>query len=223
MNFGKLKKFFLNQLEANDIISKFIWDLKIHNKLWAGTWDLTSLVLKKTLDENINVNSKVKNYLDIGCGQIALLGQYVKKKNPNIKVTSTDLYKDVVDCAQINIEKNNLNINIFQSDLFEKIDEKFDLITFNPPYVSTLIKQNIPANSRRYTSRYSGLKGTEITEKFLIEAKNHLTSNGRIFLGINCFYISENICLELIKEYAYKFKNTIKIKFNTSTVFAIYL
>ena len=165
-------------------------DLKIHNKLWAGTWDLTSLVLKKTLDENINVNSKVKNYLDIGCGQIALLGQYVKKKNPNIKVTSTDLYKDVVDCAQINIEKNNLNINIFQSDLFEKIDEKFDLITFNPPYVSTLIKQNIPSNSRRYTSRYSGLKGTEITEKFLKGAKNHLTSNGRIFLGINCFYIS---------------------------------
>ena len=67
------------------------------------------------------------------------------------------------------------------------------------------------------------MKALNEFEKFLKEAKKHLTSNGRIFLGINCFYISENICLELIKEYAYKFKSTIKIKFNTSTVFAIYL
>ena len=167
MNFGKLKKTVLNRLESTDIISQLIWDLKIHNKLWSGTWDLTSLVLKKTLDKKIIFNSNIENYLDIGCGQMAILGQYLKKKNPKINVTSTDLHKDIVNCAQLNIKKNKLKINLFQSDLFENINEKFDLITFNPPYVSTLIKQEISTNNRRFTSRYSGPKGTEITEKFL--------------------------------------------------------
>ena len=223
MNFGKLKKTILNRLESTDIISQFIWDLKIHNKLWPGTWDLTSLVLKRTLDKKIIFNSNIENYLDIGCGQMAILGQYLKKKNPKINVTSTDLHEDIVNCAQLNIKKNKLKINLFQSDLFENINEKFDLITFNPPYVSTLIKQNIPPDNRRFTSRYSGPKGTEITEKFLEKAKYHLTPNGRIFLGINCFYIPEHICLELIRDYAYKLEDINKIKFNTSAVFIIYL
>lgn len=221
MFLGQFKKSVLNSLEATDTLSQYIWGSKIHKKLWPGTWDLTSLVLKKTLDENIDINFKVNNYLDIGCGHVALFGQYVKKKYPKIKVTSTDMYDEVIRCSQINIQKNNLDINLFKSDLFENIDEKFDLITSNLPYVSTSVKQNIPVNSVRYNSKFSGTKGTELTELFLARAKDYLTSEGRILLGVNCFYIPENICLKLIKKYDYGLKGVTKMKFNTSVVFII--
>ena len=68
---GKIIKKFWNTLESIDFISKFIFKNKIHYKLWDGTWDLTSLVLKKTLDNNFDAN--FKKYLDIGCGHVALL------------------------------------------------------------------------------------------------------------------------------------------------------
>ena len=53
------------------------------------------------------------------------------------------------------------------------------------------------------------------------EAKNYLNPNGKIFLGVNCYYIPENICLKLIKEYGYKLDKVIKKKFNTAVVFII--
>ena len=49
---GKLTKFFWNTLESLNFLSKIIFKNKIHYKLWDGTWDLTSLVLKKTLDKH---------------------------------------------------------------------------------------------------------------------------------------------------------------------------
>ena len=221
MNIGKFKKFVFNQLESSDIIASYIWHLKIHKKLWPGTWDLTSLVLKKTIDENLNDKFQVKEYLDIGCGHVALFGRYIKKKYSSIKVTSSDLYQNVCDCAKFNIEKNNLDISLIQSDLFKGINKKYDLITANLPYVSTKFKHNIPEDTVRFNSRYSGDKGTELTEKFLKEAKNYLNPNGKIFLGVNCYYIPENICLKLIKEYGYKLDKVIKKKFNTAVVFII--
>ena len=49
---GKIIKNFWNTLESVDLISNLIFKNKVHYKLWDGTWDLTSLVLKKTLDNN---------------------------------------------------------------------------------------------------------------------------------------------------------------------------
>ena len=74
---GKAIKKFWNILEFINFISKIIFKNKVHKKLWDGTWDLTSLVLKKTIDNYYEKN--FKNYLDIGCGHVALFGQYVKK------------------------------------------------------------------------------------------------------------------------------------------------
>ena len=89
MNYGKSNKKFWNILEFINFISKIIFKNKVHKKLWDGTWDLTSLVLKKTIDNYYEKN--FKNYLDIGCGHVALFGQYVKKY-PDTNVVSSDKY-----------------------------------------------------------------------------------------------------------------------------------
>ena len=216
---GKIIKNFWNTLESVDLISNLIFKNKVHYKLWDGTWDLTSLVLKKTLDNNFE--KSFKNYLDIGCGHVALFGQYVKKKYPKTSVISSDKYPQVLKCAKKNIKKNNHEIKLIKSDLFKNINSKFDLITANLPYVPKKIKHNIKKGTVRYNSRYSGNDETELSKIFLKSVYKYLNKDGKVFFGVNCFYISEKKCLQMIKKYNFKIYEIIGKKFNTAKVFVI--
>lgn len=72
---------------------------------------------------------------------------------------------------------------IIKSDLFKKINEKFDVIIFNPPYLPEDKKE--PKNSRLATT--GGKKGSEIINRFLKQAKEHLNKNGKIILLTSSF------------------------------------
>ena len=50
-------------------------------------------------------------------------------------MTLSDISYDALKIAQKN--SVNTNIKIIQSDLFEKIEKKFDIIVSNPPYIET--------------------------------------------------------------------------------------
>tara|TARA_Y100000310_G_scaffold301054_1_gene337178 strand:+ start:996 stop:1520 length:525 start_codon:yes stop_codon:yes gene_type:complete len=92
--------------------------------------------------------------------------------------TAYEITEDIT-AVDINPECLNLkNIKTIQSDLFEKIDDKFDLIIFNPPYLPHDPKE--PKDSALATT--GGKKGHEIIERFLIKAKEHLKDGGRILL-----------------------------------------
>ena len=216
---GKIIKNFWNTLESIDFISKIIFKNKVHKKLWDGTWDLTSLVLKKTLDNYFE--KSFHDYLDIGCGHVALFGQYVKKRYPQTNVISSDKYSKVLKCAGENIKKNNHNIKLINSDLFKNINSKFDLITANLPYVPKKIKHNIKKGSVRYNSRYSGNDGTDLSKIFLRSVKRYLNKKGKVFFGVNCFYISEEKCIKMIKKNNFKIYEIIGKRFNTAKVFII--
>ena len=207
--FGKIYLFILNLLRSSKIVTFFIWDIQIKKYCHSSFWDLTTLVLKKELDF-----TNKKNYLDMGCGQFALLGQYYKKNNPTSTVVSVDIYEDFVSNCIFN-SKND--IKIFQSNLFENVHDKFDLISFNPPYVPDVKDNNI-----KYPKiAYSGNAGTEMMSTFLSEAKKFLLKDGVIFLGINNFYVSKEDCLNVINKYGYKVKKITKRSFNTSVVFVL--
>tara|TARA_B100000989_G_C19464104_1_gene437501 strand:+ start:455 stop:1120 length:666 start_codon:yes stop_codon:yes gene_type:complete len=219
MKIGRFIKKFWNTLESYDVLTKIIFKNKIHYKLWDGTWDLTSLVLKKTIDSDFDRN--YKNYLDIGCGHVALFGQYIKKKYPKTHVVSSDKYSNVINCAKKNILKNKHKIDLIESNLFSNILGKFDLITANLPYVPKKIKHGIKKGSVRYNSRYSGNDGTELSWLFLKQVGRFLKPNGKVYFGVNCYYIKEENCMQLIKKNNFKIKKIIKKKFNSARVFII--
>ena len=104
----------------------------------------------------------------MGCGQFAILGQFFKKINISSDVTSVDIYEKFVENSINNSELNRTKIKIKKSNLFSNIDEKFDLISFNPPYV--------PSSQKKYelefpNIRYSEHEGLKTTHDFLIESK----------------------------------------------------
>jgi|TARA_Y100000816_G_scaffold210597_1_gene156285 Methylase of polypeptide chain release factors len=208
---GKLIYKILKYIRSSKIITFVVWRIKIEKYLHDTFWDLTTLVLKKELNQNKEKNK----YLDMGCGQFAILGQYFKKINSYSDVTSIDVYKEFIENSIKNSIQNKNDINILQSNLFSNINEKFDLISFNPPYVPASTKNE---KLEFPNIRYSDLEGIQTAKDFLSEAKKFLTPDGIILLGMNTFYVPQNVCVKLIKDNGYKLEKITKMKFNTSIV-----
>ena len=63
-----------------------------------------------------------------GTGAIAIsVAHYTKAK-----VTASDISKKALEVARENAQNLNADVNFIESDLFENINEKFDVICFKP-------------------------------------------------------------------------------------------
>ena len=86
----------------------------------------TELLIKES---KITENAKI---LDIGCGYGAI-GIILSKLYPKANITMSDINERAINLAKKNSKINNVNPKIIQSNLFENINEKFDIILSNPP------------------------------------------------------------------------------------------
>ena len=115
------------------------------------------------------------------------------------EAASKFLDKENILAADINPEAVKLlkkkEFNCIKTNLFSKIKNKFDLITFNAPYLP--LDPREPKDSQLATT--GGERGDEISLKFLKQAKKHLNENGKIFL-----LISSLTPLDKIKKFKYK-------------------
>lgn len=211
---GKAYKFFLNFFRESNLIVFLIFKIPVRKKAQEINWDITTLVLKGAIDKHIQNNEK--KILDMGCGHIAILAQYIKKNYKLSDVTGVDIYQNFIKNAKLNVKRNNLNIKILKSNLYQNIKDKYDYIIFNPPYVQ---RQKMKMKYQKI--RFSGKDGTYMTRRFLSESKKYLKRNGKILLGINCFYIPLNKIRDIIKKYNYKIEDIVTSRFNTSKVFVL--
>ncbi len=144
---------------------------------------LMSEILKKKLPELLRGNLDLK-FLEIGAGSGIHLETAKKSGVKKENIFSSDIdRKSISHCKA-------LGFNCINSDLFEKIKGKYNLIIFNPPYLPEDSLE--PKGSRTATT--AGKKGNEITIRFLKQAKNHLDKNGKIFLITSS--LSEDIDFE---------------------------
>jgi release factor glutamine methyltransferase len=73
-----------------------------------------------------------KQFLELGCGS-GLIALAAATKGAN--VTATDINPIAVKFLKKNCEQNSVQIQIFESDLFDEMPEKqYDIIAINPPY-----------------------------------------------------------------------------------------
>jgi len=120
--------------------------------------------------------------LDIFSGS-GCLGLAFAKALPSSSVTLSDKSKKTLKQINLNAKINNVqNIKIVRSDIFENLNEKYDLILANPPYVpfghiSSSVLLYEPLEAVLATD-----KGLKIIKKFLKEAKKHLKDGGEIFM-----------------------------------------
>ena len=144
-----VKKHLVN---INDIPFEFYTDNGIFSKkgLDFGTRTLLSSL------ENIK-----GDVLDFGCGYGAI-GIYIKKVF-ECNVDMIDVNLNALKLASDNASLNNVDVNIFKSDIYTNVSKKYDYIISNPPI----------------------RVGKEILYKILFEAYDHLKDKGELWIVIN--------------------------------------
>ena len=124
-----------------------------------------------------------KTVLDLmtGSGCIAA----VISGKTDCKVTASDISEKALEVAKSNLPES---VNLICSDVFESINEKFDMIISNPPYIKSgdicqLQKEVQMQPSGALDGGGDGLKFYRIIAK---EAPEYLTENGALVLEIGC-------------------------------------
>jgi release factor glutamine methyltransferase len=129
--------------------------------------------------------------LDMGTGSGI---QAVEARKYTFKVLGVDIDPEVIkEC-----KKKFPTIEFRTSNLFSNVREKFNLITFNPPYLpeDPMLKD---------IALDGGPLGYEVIEAFLIEAKEHLNNNGTILLLFSSLS-HKNKIHEILKREKYSYK-----------------
>lgn len=116
--------------------------------------------------------------LDVGTG--SGFQSFVASKKAK-HVTGVDIRKESVKTAEINAKRNNVkNAKFTQSDLFERVSGRFDVIIFNPPYLPE--KQDLYDGSEQWAG---GETGREVIKRFSSGVSEHLNENGKILMVVS--------------------------------------
>lgn len=160
------------------------------------------------------------------------LEKYLKNKKKQISIldvgSSTGIQAETcmnsgfTDVLAIDINPESIKllkkkkIKAKQSNLFSDINEKFDLIIFNPPYLP-----EDKYDKEKDTS--GGKRGDETIIRFLKQARKHLSKKGEILLLISSFTPRKNIEEILEKYYKKEILAEKKLFFETLEIWRISL
>ena len=152
-------------ININNVLFTFNTDNGVFSK---GELDFgTNLLLTNVLKMDIH-----GDILDLGCGYGAI--GIILKKLKDVCVTMTDVNNRAIHLSKMNAKKNNVLVNIFNSDGYENIDNSFDYIISNPPI----------------------RVGKKKLYELLINSKKHLKPDGKLVIVVR----KEQGALSLIKD-----------------------
>lgn len=131
----------------------------------------------RTLLESLNLSELKGDILDFGCGY-GPIGIYLKKTT-NANIDMLDINKRALNLARKNAKKNEVNVNIFESDLYQNVTKKYDYIITNPPV----------------------RVGKQILYQILFEAAKYLKENGKLIFVINKNQGAKSVARDLSEKY----------------------
>lgn len=148
------------------------------------------------------------NVLDLGTGAHAILAIHIQQQWPHAQVTATDIVPDRVDCARRAIAANDVQVRCIQSDLFENVDEQYDLILIVPPQTRTaelvaMGYQPISPGSFDAPGCWEsdgGMDGLDVIRPFLKDCPCYLKKGGRVLLAISGIFESRDRLPRLISQ-----------------------
>lgn len=86
----------------------------------------------RVLLNSVDIDKLSGNVLDLGCG-LGVVGIILGTFNKGINIDMVDINERAIDLAKNNLVLNNVKANVFVSDIYSNIDNKYDFIITNPP------------------------------------------------------------------------------------------
>lgn len=129
---------------------------------------------------------KGKKVLELGTGSgciavsLAVLGQ------PE-RVDAIDLSPEALQMAEENARRQQAKVFFWQSDLFEHVTEKYDIIVSNPPYISSGELDSLMPEVREHEPRMAldgGQDGLDYYRKIAEQSGSYLSTGGMVWLEI---------------------------------------
>lgn len=166
------------------------------------TEELVNWIIKDNNRENSNLK-----ILDIGTGS-GCIAISLAKNLPYSKIYSLDISKDAIKVAKENAKSNKVDVEFINKDIlsFNQIEEKFDIIVSNPPYVRNNEKKEINKNVLNYEPHIALFVNDDnpllFYDKICEFAKNNLKKNGALYFEINQYLGNQTV--ELIKSKGFK-------------------
>jgi len=160
--------------------------IKVDKNVLIPRFETEELIFytKEYIDKYFN---KKVDILDIGTGSgnIAIT---LKKIFLAARITAIDISKEALVLARENAKYNNVEINFLESDIYENVVGKFDVIISNPPYlkkdeqIMSIVYQNEP-----HIALFAEENGLYFYKKILENAKYYLKNKYLIAfeIGLN--------------------------------------
>ena len=112
----------------------------------------------RVLLESIDIDNLSGSVLDLGCG-IGVVGIILGTINNNLNIDMVDVNERAISLTKDNLVLNKLDNNVFISDVYSDIDNKYDFIITNPPIRA----------------------GKDVIRKFLLGSYDYLKDNGNLY------------------------------------------
>ncbi len=195
---------FLKQSKAKEIIK--IADERLTGRpLWYIIGDADFCGYKIKVDERVliprpeteemammvvGMAEEGSNILDLctGSGAIAIaVYKELEKAGKKCKVTATDISEDALALAKENAEENKADVLFLQSDLFERIRGRFDIIVTNPPYIPTKEIKKLQKEVRKYEPHLAldgGEDGLDYYRRIAEEVKKYMVRGGTLVMEV---------------------------------------
>lgn len=183
-----LKKYFqgniedaIKRLESGEAVQYIVgnvdfygYNFKLNKNVLIPRFETEELV-KNTIDIiKEKYGNKTINILDIGTGS-GCIAITLKKELSNSKITAIDISDNALNVAKENAKLNNVEITFKQSNVFQNINEKYDVIISNPPYIKEdeqidyIVKSNEP-----HIALYAGIDGLDVYRQILKNCRKFL-------------------------------------------------
>ena len=105
----------------------------------------------------------------------------------SIDVLASDISEEAIKVAKENAQSHDATIKFVKSDIFNNIDDRFDIIVSNPPYIDRKDEVTMKDNVLKYDPHlalFAEEEGMYFYRKIIEQANDYLNENGVMFFEI---------------------------------------
>ena len=133
------------------------------------------------VDYIVNTFRDKKSILDLGTGS-GCIAIELSKKLQTAKITGVDLSAKALELAKKNNAQTENCVNFFTSNWFSNVNQKYDLIVSNPPYISKDSSLDKSLKFEPMIALFSENQGLADLSKIITDSINYLQEHGVLML-----------------------------------------